>query len=74
MLARMGDIHICTDCRKTGHTIKSHRGGIRTHHHDTHFYGRAKEIADKYGVVLPIDNLKQTMDGATEGTADETAD
>lgn len=55
MLGRLPDIHICTICRKTGHTIKSHRGGVRVHYDSAYFYDKAKAIADKYGFILPVD-------------------
>ena len=45
------DCFYCDKCYKTGHSIKSHRGGIRVHYTDL-ILERANEVRRKYD--LPI--------------------
>lgn len=59
MLGRLMDITICKVCRKTGHVIKSRWQGIRVHHEPTHYYDKAKAIADKYKFTLKVDEHEQ---------------
>ena len=48
------NIAVCTVCSKTGHQIKSIRGGIRVNVEPNDILQRAQALADKYGFKLPI--------------------
>ena len=51
MLANISDGVFCTKCGRTGHYIKSYRGGIRWHSKDsTYFLNRGNNIRSTYGI------------------------
>ncbi len=50
----LSDIHVCTGCNKTGHTIKSARGGVRVHIDAKYTLQKAFDLSQKYGFALPI--------------------
>lgn len=50
-LARMNDIVYCTKCCKSGHHIKSRRGGVRVHYYsDGYFVNKANVIRERFGI------------------------
>lgn len=67
MLARIGDIFYCNKCGKTGHAIKSHRGGIRVHYHsEGYFVNKANEIREKFSLPLLSIEQNDKRSAATE--------
>jgi hypothetical protein len=50
-IARMIDVVYCTKCCKSGHHIKSCRGGVRVHYYsDGYFVNKANEVREKFGL------------------------
>ena len=54
MLSRVGNILFCAKCCRTGHPIKSNRGGLRLHSPEStqYFIGKANEIRKNYNLEL----------------------
>lgn len=52
MLANMSDIVYCPICGKTGHFIKSHRGGIRTHFDNSYAINKANNLFQRHDMPL----------------------
>lgn len=57
MWGQLTDWVICTECRKVGHYIKSRRGGIRWHNHQSNYVdeviSQARECWEMVGKPVP---------------------
>lgn len=53
MLARVSDMFYCDKCKRTGHRIKSHRGGVRVHYYsEGYIIKKANEIREEFNLPL----------------------